>query len=88
MDARSSVRNRTCPKIAKNVACLHVLNALIFILKVDLNHIYGETLERQLKLRLRKDGKLKYQVRLILIAVFLLDDTFLKISSLFTALLA
>jgi len=77
MDARSSVRNRTCPKIAKNVA-----------LKVDLNHIYGETLERQLKLRLRKDGKLKYQVRLILIAAFLLDDTFLKISSLFTALLA
>ncbi|XP_069645664.1 prostaglandin G/H synthase 2 isoform X2 [Haliaeetus albicilla] len=28
---------------------------------VDLNHIYGETLERQLKLRLLKDGKLKYQ---------------------------
>ncbi|PKU37645.1 prostaglandin g h synthase hypothetical protein [Limosa lapponica baueri] len=29
---------------------------------VDLNHIYGETLERQLKLRLLKDGKLKYQM--------------------------
>ncbi|XP_027010066.1 prostaglandin G/H synthase 2 [Tachysurus fulvidraco] len=29
---------------------------------VDLNHIYGEDLERQHKLRLFKDGKLKYQV--------------------------
>nr|AAH52900.1 Ptgs2 protein [Mus musculus] len=29
---------------------------------VDLNHIYGETLDRQHKLRLFKDGKLKYQV--------------------------
>ncbi|XP_015280477.1 PREDICTED: prostaglandin G/H synthase 2 [Gekko japonicus] len=29
---------------------------------VDLSHIYGETLDRQLKLRLLKDGKLKYQV--------------------------
>ncbi|XP_006023935.1 prostaglandin G/H synthase 2 [Alligator sinensis] len=29
---------------------------------VDLNHIYGETLDRQLKLRLHKDGKLKYQM--------------------------
>ncbi|KPP63665.1 prostaglandin G/H synthase 2-like [Scleropages formosus] len=29
---------------------------------VDLNHIYGETLEKQHKLRLFKDGKLKYQV--------------------------
>ncbi|KAG5847396.1 prostaglandin G/H synthase 2a [Anguilla anguilla] len=29
---------------------------------VDLSHIYGETLERQRKLRLFKDGKLKYQV--------------------------
>ncbi|KAI1882926.1 hypothetical protein AGOR_G00239920 [Albula goreensis] len=29
---------------------------------VDLSHIYGETLERQHKLRLFKDGKLKYQV--------------------------
>ncbi|TRY56835.1 hypothetical protein DNTS_004105 [Danionella cerebrum] len=29
---------------------------------VDLGHIYGETLERQHKLRLFKDGKLKYQV--------------------------
>lgn len=83
MVARSSIRNRTCPKIAKNVTCLHVLNALI--LQVDLNHIYGETLERQLKLRLHKDGKLKYQVHLISTATFLLDDMFLKISALFTA---
>ncbi|XP_067109911.1 prostaglandin G/H synthase 2a [Osmerus mordax] len=29
---------------------------------VDLHHIYGDTLERQHKLRLLKDGKLKYQV--------------------------
>ncbi|XP_062857295.1 prostaglandin G/H synthase 2 [Trichomycterus rosablanca] len=29
---------------------------------VDLSHIYGEELERQHKLRLFKDGKLKYQV--------------------------
>ncbi|XP_030428486.1 prostaglandin G/H synthase 2 [Gopherus evgoodei] len=29
---------------------------------VDLNHVYGETLDRQLKLRLLKDGKLKYQM--------------------------
>ena len=29
---------------------------------MDLHHIYGDTLERQHKLRLFKDGKLKYQV--------------------------
>ncbi|XP_075944423.1 prostaglandin G/H synthase 2 isoform X2 [Anarhichas minor] len=29
---------------------------------VDLNHIYGDCLERQHKLRLLKDGKLKYQI--------------------------
>ncbi|KAM9469372.1 prostaglandin G/H synthase 2a [Clarias gariepinus] len=29
---------------------------------VDLSHIYGDTLEKQHKLRLFKDGKLKYQV--------------------------
>lgn len=29
---------------------------------VDLCHIYGETLDRQHKLRLKKDGKLKYQI--------------------------
>uniref|UniRef100_A0A8D3CKA7 Prostaglandin G/H synthase 2 n=1 Tax=Scophthalmus maximus TaxID=52904 RepID=A0A8D3CKA7_SCOMX len=29
---------------------------------VDLNHIYGDNLERQHKLRLFKDGKLKYQI--------------------------
>ncbi|XP_008070969.1 prostaglandin G/H synthase 2 [Carlito syrichta] len=29
---------------------------------VDLSHIYGETLDRQHKLRLFKDGKMKYQV--------------------------
>ncbi|XP_020650765.1 prostaglandin G/H synthase 2 [Pogona vitticeps] len=29
---------------------------------VDLNHIYGETLDRQMKLRLLKDGKLKFQM--------------------------
>ncbi|XP_007667187.1 prostaglandin G/H synthase 2 [Ornithorhynchus anatinus] len=29
---------------------------------VDLNHIYGETLDRQHKLRLFKDGKMKYQM--------------------------
>nr|XP_033817250.1 prostaglandin G/H synthase 2 [Geotrypetes seraphini] len=29
---------------------------------VDLNHVYGETLDRQHKLRLFKDGKLKYQM--------------------------
>lgn len=34
------------------------------LLQVDLNHIYGQKLERQHKLRLFKDGKLKHQVRL------------------------
>ncbi|KAG9483380.1 prostaglandin G/H synthase 2 [Eleutherodactylus coqui] len=29
---------------------------------VDLSHVYGETLDRQHKLRLKKDGKLKYQI--------------------------
>lgn len=29
---------------------------------MDLNHIYGDNLDRQHKLRLLKDGKLKYQV--------------------------
>ncbi|XP_003410884.1 prostaglandin G/H synthase 2 [Loxodonta africana] len=29
---------------------------------VDLNHVYGETLDRQHKLRLFKDGKMKYQI--------------------------
>ncbi|XP_069498775.1 prostaglandin G/H synthase 2-like [Ambystoma mexicanum] len=29
---------------------------------VDLNHVYGETLDRQMKLRLMKDGKLNYQM--------------------------
>ncbi|MEE6496297.1 hypothetical protein FKM82_002293 [Ascaphus truei] len=29
---------------------------------VDLNHVYGESLDRQHKLRLKKDGKLKYQI--------------------------
>ncbi|XP_036129369.1 prostaglandin G/H synthase 2 [Molossus molossus] len=29
---------------------------------VDLSHIYGETLDRQHKLRLFKDGKMKYQI--------------------------
>ncbi|XP_053325241.1 prostaglandin G/H synthase 2 [Spea bombifrons] len=29
---------------------------------VDLNHIYGESLDRQHKLRLKKDGKLKFQI--------------------------
>nr|XP_060630500.1 prostaglandin G/H synthase 2 [Anolis sagrei ordinatus] len=29
---------------------------------VDLSHIYGENLDRQMKLRLLKDGKLKYQM--------------------------
>lgn len=37
--------------------------AFMFLFEqVDLSHIYGETLDRQLKLRLLKDGKLKYQV--------------------------
>lgn len=31
--------------------------------KVDAGHIYGDNLERQLLLRLHKDGKLKYQVK-------------------------
>ena len=30
--------------------------------QVDLSHIYGDTLERQHKLRLMKDGKMRYQV--------------------------
>lgn len=29
---------------------------------MDLNHIYGDNLDRQHKLRLFKDGKLRYQV--------------------------
>lgn len=29
---------------------------------MDLNHIYGDNLDRQNKLRLFKDGKLRYQV--------------------------
>lgn len=36
---------------------------VLFLHQVDLNHIYGDNLERQHKLRLFKDGKLKYQVR-------------------------
>lgn len=32
-------------------------------LQVDAGHIYGDNLERQLQLRLHKDGKLKYQVK-------------------------
>lgn len=35
----------------------------MYIPQVDLHHIYGEDLERQHKLRLFKDGKLKYQVQ-------------------------
>lgn len=35
----------------------------IFVFQVDLSHIYGNNLEKQHKLRLFKDGKLKYQVR-------------------------
>lgn len=34
--------------------------------QVDLGHIYGDNLERQYHLRLFKDGKLKYQVVLVL----------------------
>lgn len=34
----------------------------IFFLQVDLSHIYGDNLDRQNKLRLLKDGKLRYQV--------------------------
>jgi len=41
----------------------HVLTVWLMCFKVDLNHIYGSDLERQHKLRLHKDGKLKYQVR-------------------------
>lgn len=33
---------------------------------VDAGHIYGDNLERQLSLRLLKDGKLKYQVPLLM----------------------
>lgn len=32
------------------------------MIQVDLTHIYGDTLEKQHKLRLFKDGKLKFQV--------------------------
>lgn len=35
---------------------------ILFVFQVDLNHIYGDNMERQHKLRLMKDGKLKYQV--------------------------
>lgn len=35
---------------------------LFFLLQVDLNHIYGDNLDRQNKLRLFKDGKLRHQV--------------------------
>lgn len=34
----------------------------LFLLQVDLSHIYGDNLDRQNKLRLFKDGKLRYQV--------------------------
>ncbi|KAH0615609.1 hypothetical protein JD844_005063 [Phrynosoma platyrhinos] len=33
-----------------------------YFLQVDLGHIYGDNLERQHKLRLFRDGKLKYQI--------------------------
>lgn len=33
--------------------------------QVDAGHIYGDNLERQLNLRLHKDGKLKYQVSVL-----------------------
>lgn len=42
--------------------------------QVDLNHVYGETLERQHKLRLFKDGKMKYQVCPIWILRFNYDS--------------
>lgn len=45
----------------------HIITAIISILQVDLNHIYGEELSRQHKLRLLKDGKLKYQVGFLLL---------------------
>ncbi len=32
-------------------------------IQVDAGHIYGDNLDRQLQLRLHKDGKLKYQVK-------------------------
>lgn len=55
--------------IIKNT-CQWVLVLLILVyfilchLQVDAGHIYGDNLDRQLDLRLNKDGKLKYQVRL------------------------
>lgn len=33
-------------------------------MQVDAGHIYGDNLERQHNLRLLRDGKLKYQVKL------------------------
>ena len=44
---------------------------------MDAGHVYGDSLSRQLKLRLQKDGKLKYQVDL--------PNTTLSLLSLFPA---
>ena len=40
-----------------------IKDTILLLPQVDLNHIYGDKLERQHKLRLMKDGKLKYQVK-------------------------
>lgn len=37
--------------------------SLLQLKQVDAGHIYGDSLDRQLNLRLLKDGKLKYQVK-------------------------
>lgn len=40
----------------------YVIKTFFLLLQVDLSHIYGDNLDRQNKLRLFKDGKLRYQV--------------------------
>lgn len=46
-----------CFSLKKSIHLRHY-----FSLQVDLSHIYGDNLDRQHKLRLFKDGKLRYQV--------------------------
>lgn len=47
------------------LCCLTNFIINIIFMQVDAGHIYGDNLERQLHLRLFKDGKLKYQVNML-----------------------
>lgn len=44
------------------ILIFHVNLVLLISNQVDAGNVYGDNLERQLSLRLLKDGKMKYQV--------------------------